>query len=130
MTPLIQNSPDSTLLDKKRWFRRGTSVDEVSERTLVSPQALRRPAGRVIYWTVFALLLASTLLTLGPVYWMFSGALKCSLEIFRTPPTFWRLYPAWSSYVNTWTVLHIPPYFGNSLILAGGAVPLQILVSP
>jgi len=129
MALLMQNSQDATLPDKKRWFRRGISVQEASERTLVSPLTLKRPAGRITYWLVFTLLLASTLLTLGPVYWMFSGALKSSIEIFQTPPTFWPLHPAWSNYVNTWNVLQIPLYFGNSLILAAGAVLLQILVS-
>ncbi len=129
MKLLIQNSPDSTLPDKERWFRRRTTVEEASERTLISPQALKRPTGRVIYWTVFALLLVSTLITLGPLYWMFSGALKSSIEIFQTPPTLWPLHPVWNNYINAWNVLQIPLYFGNSLILAAGAVVLQILVS-
>src|ERR1700674_5342877 len=132
MPPLIQNlqnSPDSTLPDKERWFRRGTSVEDASERTLISPQALKQPTGRVIYWTVFALILVSTLITFGPLYWMFSGALKSSIEIFQTPPTLWPLHPVWNNYVNAWNVLQIPLYFGNSLILAAGAVVLQILVS-
>src|ERR1700737_1132503 len=103
--------------------------EDSSERTLVSPLMLKRPAGRAIYWTVFALLLAFTLVTFGPLYWMFSSALKTSIEIFQTPPTFWPLDPAWSNYTNAWRVLQYPLYFSNTLILAGGAVVLQLLVS-
>jgi multiple sugar transport system permease protein len=90
---------------------------------------LKRPAGRVIYWTVFALLLVSTLITFGPLYWMFSSALKSSIEIFQSPPTFWPLHPAWNNYASAWNVLQYPLYFGNTLILAVGAVVLQLLVS-
>jgi len=108
-------------------FRR--RVEESTERTLISPLALKRPAGRALYWTVFALLLVSTLITFGPLYWMFSSALKSSIEIFQTPPTIWPLHPAWSNYVNAWSVLQYPLYFGNTLILAAGAVVLQLLVS-
>ena len=90
---------------------------------------LKRPAGRVIYWMVFALLLVSTLITFGPLYWMFSGALKSSIEIFQNPPTFWPLHPAWNNYASAWNVLQYPLYFGNTLILAVGAVVLQFLVS-
>jgi len=90
---------------------------------------LKRPAGRVIYWTVFALLLVSTLVTFGPLYWMFSSALKSSIEIFQSPPTFWPLHPAWNNYASAWNVLQYPLYFGNTLILAVGAVVLQLLVS-
>jgi multiple sugar transport system permease protein len=104
-------------------------IEDSSERTLVSPLTLRRPAGRAIYWTMFGLLLISTLITFGPLYWMFSSALKSSLEIFQTPPTLWPLTPAWNNYINAWNVLRYPLYFGNTLILAAGAVVLQLLVS-
>jgi multiple sugar transport system permease protein len=90
---------------------------------------LKRPAGRVIYWTVFALLLVSTLITFGPLYWMFISAVKSSIEIFWTPPTFWPLHPVWGNYAKAWNVLQYPLYFGNTVILAAGAVVLQLLVS-
>jgi multiple sugar transport system permease protein len=127
MALFTQNAQSSAAAQKQRWFRR--RVEESSERTLVSPLMLKRPAGRVIYWTVFALLLVSTLITFGPLYWMFSSAVKSSIEIFQTPPTFWPLHPVWSNYTNAWNVLQYPLYFGNTLILAAGAVILQLLVS-
>ena len=104
-------------------------MEDSSERTIVSPLTLRRPIGRLIYWTVFTLLLASTLVTFSPLFWMFSSALKSSIEIFQSPPTIWPLNPAWMNYVNAWNVLRYPLYFGNTLILAAGAVVLQLLVS-
>ena len=104
-------------------------AEDSSERTLVSPQMLKRPAGRVIYWTILGLLLVLTLITFGPLYWMFTSALKSSIEIFQSPPTFWPLHAAWNNYVTAWNVLQYPLYFGNTVILAAGAVVLQLLVS-
>jgi len=127
MALFTQNAQSSASGQKQRRSRR--RVEESSERTLVSPLMLKRPAGRVIYWTVFALLLVSTLITFGPLYWMFSSALKSSIEIFQSPPTFWPLHPAWNNYASAWNVLQYPLYFGNTLILAVGAVVLQLLVS-
>lgn len=126
---LIPNAPVPTPSAQKNWFRRGLPIEEASERTLISPLMLRRPSGRLIYWLVFALLLLSTLITLGPVYWIFSGALKSSIEIFQTPPTLWPIHPQWSNFSNAWNVLNFPLYFSNTLILAVGAIVLQILVS-
>jgi multiple sugar transport system permease protein len=123
-TPTVEGSAPA---QKAKRFRR--SVEDSSERTLVAPQMLKRPAGRVIYWTVLALLLGLTLITFGPLYWMFSSALKPSIEIFASPPTFWPLHPAWNNYVTAWNVLQYPLYFGNTVILAVGAVVLQLLVS-
>jgi multiple sugar transport system permease protein len=123
-TPAAESSAPE---QKPQRFRR--RVEESSERTLVSPQMLKRPAGRVIYWTVFALLLGLTLVTFGPLYWMSTSALKTSIEIFQSPPTFWPLHPAWTNYTTAWNVLQYPLYFGNTVILAAGAVVLQLLVS-
>src|ERR1700682_3943591 len=109
---------------RSRW-----NVEDSSERSLVSPLMLKRPAGRAIYWAVFALLLVLTLVIFGPLYWMFSSALKPSIEIFQNTPTIWPLNPAWSNYLKAWNVLQYPLYFGNTVILAAGAVLLQLLVS-
>lgn len=127
MALFTQNDQSSAPEQKQPRHRR--RVEESSERTLVSPLMLKRPAGRAIYWTVFALLLVSTLITFGPLYWMFSSALKSSIEIFQVPPSFWPLHPAWNNYANAWNVLQYPLYFVNTLILAAGAVVLQLLVS-
>jgi multiple sugar transport system permease protein len=39
------------------------------------------------------------------------------------------VHPAWQNYTIAWDVLRYPLYFGNTLILAAGAVVLQLLVS-
>ena len=115
------------LTEKQRRPRR--RLEESSERTLVSPLMLKSPSGRVIYWSVFALLVALTLITFAPLYWMFISALKSSIEIFQSPPSLWPLHPAWNNYASAWNVLQYPLYFGNTVILAAGAVFLQLLVS-
>ena len=128
MTLLLEDSQLQALKSERR-RRRRRNAEEATERTLISPLALKRPGGRFLYWLVFALLLICTLSTLGPTYWMFSGGLKSSIEIFQTPPTFWPLHPIWDNYIQAWNILQLPVYFVNTLILAGGAVLLQLLVS-
>jgi multiple sugar transport system permease protein len=129
MALLLKDAPDSALKSGRTRWRRKAGDIEASERTLISPLILKRPRGRLLYWLVFVLLLLSTLSTLGPLYWVFSGALKPTLELFATPPTFWPMHPIWSNYIQAWNVLQLPRYFLNTLILAGGAVFLQMLVS-
>lgn len=111
-----------------RGGRRQTTFD-AAERTLISPLELRRPAGRLAYWLVFALLLALTLTTIFPLYWMFSGALKSTLELFRMPPTLWPTDPQWSNYPLAWSRLRYSLYFRNTLILALVGWLLQLFVS-
>jgi multiple sugar transport system permease protein len=127
MALLLKDAQDLT--PKSDRPKRRKAVVDSTERSLVSPLALKRPGGRVLYWLVFVLLLISTLSTLGPMYWVFTGALKPSRELFATPPTFWPAHPIWSNYIQTWQVLQLSLYFESTLLLAGGAVILQLLVS-
>jgi multiple sugar transport system permease protein len=129
MALFTQNTHDAMPWKRIRRFRHRVPSEDSSERSLVSPMMLKHPVRQAIYWLVFLLLLLSTLITFGPLYWMFDGALKSSTEIFQTPPTFWTLHPEWSNYINAWNILQLPLYFRNSLILAAGAVILQVLVS-
>lgn len=129
MALLLKDSPDLELKIESPRRRRKAAAIEADERSLVSPLALKRPGGRAIYWLVFALLLLSTVVALGPMYWMFTGGLKSSLELLATPPTIWPLHPVWSNFIEAWHLLELPLYFTNTLILGVGAVVLQLLVS-
>ncbi len=131
MSLLINDTQESEIqaVKRKRGWLRGPAQEDASERTLVSPLTLRRPSGRIVYGLVFIFLLLFTLVSLGPVYWMFSGALKSSSELFQTPPTFWPQHAQWSNYVEAWSVMSLPLYTMNTLILAAGSVVLQLLVS-
>ncbi len=114
---------------EKRWERRRRERDEGNERTLFSAAARRQPLVRLVLVLMFCVLLLLSLTTLGPVYWMFSGALKTSSEIFRMPPTWLPQSPQWSNYPQAWSNLNYTLYFSNTIILTVGAVILQLLVS-
>jgi len=99
------------------------------ERTLISPLEWRKPGVKLVNWTIFAVLSLLTLVTLGPLFWMLSGALKSSVEIFRTPPVLWPASPEWTNFQRAWTELDPLLYLTNTAILALGAIVLQFLVS-
>lgn len=99
------------------------------DRAVISPMERRRPSVRVAYWFVFALLIMLTLTTVYPVYWMYSGGIKTSQELVRTPPTLIPHTATWTNYPEAWTKLNYTRYFANTLALAGGALLLQLLVS-
>ncbi|MGH2514415.1 MAG: carbohydrate ABC transporter permease, partial [Ktedonobacterales bacterium] len=100
-----------------------------TERSLLSPIEWKKPRVKIVHWVVFGFLALLTLVTLGPLFWMFSGALKSSVDIFRTPPIVWPAAPEWSNFSRAWTELNSLLYLGNTMALALGAVVLQLLVS-
>ena len=109
--------------------RRFGGEEEAPERTLASPLALRRPAGRVAYWLLVALLLLATLSTVFPLLWMFTGGLKASSEIFRSPPTLLPREPRWDNYPTAWSHLRYDLYFRNTALIALGSWVAQLVVA-
>lgn len=102
---------------------------DANERTLISPLELRAPGKRAAYWLVFGALIALTITTLFPIYWMYSGALKDTSELIRMPPTLLPTQPRWENYLKAWDNLNYTRYFANTLILAFGALVIQLVVS-
>ncbi|NOK64025.1 MAG: carbohydrate ABC transporter permease [Chloroflexi bacterium AL-W] len=102
---------------------------ETKERSLLSPLESRKPGARFRYWAMFVVLMLLTLSTIFPLYWMFSGALKTTTEMFRMPPTIMPQDPQWSNYPLAWSRLRYDLYFRNTIGLTLGAWVLQILVS-
>ncbi len=102
---------------------------EASERGLVSPVELRSPLAKAGYGLVFGLLLAATITTLFPIYWMYTGGLKDTLELIRMPPTLFPTQLQWSNYATAWDHLNYARYFTNTVALAAGALAMQLVVS-
>lgn len=110
-------------------FRTRRRGYDANERSLLSPLELRKPGGRAAYWLVWTLLLLLTLTTIFPLYWMFSGALKTTPELFKLPPTLAPTDPQWANYPKAWSRLRYNVYFRNTIGLALGGWALQLFVS-
>jgi multiple sugar transport system permease protein len=105
------------------------SSQSSANRALISGLEWKSPRVRVAHWVIFGALALLTITTLGPLFWMFSGALKSSIEVYRTPPLVWPSSPQWENFRAAWTELNSLLYLGNTAVLALGAVVLQLLVS-
>ena len=105
-----------------------TQIDS-QDRSILSPLEVRKPSIRIARWVIFGILLLGTVVTIGPLLWMISGALKPSIEIFRTPPVLLPSAPQWDNFFKAWYQLNSLTYLANTAWLAAGAVALQLLVS-
>jgi multiple sugar transport system permease protein len=97
-------------------------------RTLVSQAQLQRGRGKVFYWVLLSIVVAVfTLVFIGPLYWMVTGALKSGQEIAQTPPTLWPQDPQTQNYVDAWTNLALGKLLFNTFYYAAGAVFFQLV---
>jgi multiple sugar transport system permease protein len=100
-----------------------------SQRTLISPWALRKRRGRTVYWLVFTLVI--TLFTLAfvvPLVWMLLGAMKTAPELAKNPPTLLPERFNAGAYVEAWNFMDLAKYFTNTVIIAAGAWLIQLAV--
>ncbi|MFF0879717.1 carbohydrate ABC transporter permease [Micromonospora aurantiaca (nom. illeg.)] len=98
-------------------------------RTLISHAQLRRGRGRVLYWVVLSVVVAGfTLVFLGPLYWMVTGALKSGQEIAQTPPSLFPRHPQPGNYVDAWNNLDLAKLLFNTFYYATGAVVFQLVL--
>ncbi|MFF3867635.1 carbohydrate ABC transporter permease [Micromonospora sp. NPDC001898] len=98
-------------------------------RTLVSHAQLRRGRGRIIYWTLLTVVVVGfTLVFLGPLYWMVTGALKSGQEIAQTPPSLFPKDPQPQNYADAWNNLDLAKLLFNTFYYAAGALLFQLVL--
>ncbi|MEU5252047.1 carbohydrate ABC transporter permease [Streptomyces longwoodensis] len=101
----------------------------MSQRTLISPAQLARPRGKIVYWTVFAVVVTGfTLVFLGPLYWMISSGFKDSQEVVQTPPTWVPESFSPGNYSHAWEVMDLSTLLLNTLYYAFGALAFQLVL--
>ena len=92
---------------------------EIAERRRV-----RHPARRALLYVV---VVATSLVMIGPLYWMFGTSFKPSADIFASPPKWipdpWTL----GNYRDVFTLLPFDRFFVNSVIVAVSIVSLNIV---
>ena len=99
-----------------------------SSRTLVSPAAMSRAGGRVLYRIVLAVVvLGFTLVFLGPLYWMVTGGFKTTQEIIQSPPTLVPSSFSLHTYATAWEHLNLGRLLWNSVYYAFGALAFQLV---
>ncbi|MGH3249168.1 MAG: carbohydrate ABC transporter permease, partial [Trebonia sp.] len=99
-----------------------------STRTLISDVSMNRRSGKIMYRLVLGLVIvAFTLVFIGPLYFLFTDGLKSTQEAIATPPTLYphHLYPG--NYVSAWSRLDVGRMLWNSVYYAFGALAFQLV---
>jgi len=99
------------------------------DRGVLSDAELRTTRGRTYYFLAIAALLAISLVALFPFFFAFTSGLKGSTEIFTAGLNLFPQTPLWNNYSDAWTRFELPRLLGNSFVVVGGSVLLQLLVS-
>lgn len=77
----------------------------------------------------FILLLLAAMVTLFPLFWMLSTALKPSEDLFAKVPILFPANPQWSNFVEIFSMAPFARYFLNSGIVATVSVLLTVFIN-
>jgi multiple sugar transport system permease protein len=98
-------------------------------RTLISHAQLSRGRGRHLYWLLLAVVVVVfTMVFIGPLYWMVTGALKSGQEIAQTPPTLFPRDARLTNYTDAWQQLDLAKLLFNTFYYAVGALIFQLVL--
>jgi len=99
-----------------------------SVRSLISPAQLNRAHNRLVYRIVLTLVVVvSTLVFIGPLYFLFTDGLKSTQEAITSPPTLYPHHVHVSNYSSAWRLMSIGSLLKNTLYYAFGALFFQLL---
>lgn len=107
----------------------GEEKNNINKRTVISPLDLRKNRVKVLYWAMFLLLSVLVFTTIFPLFWMLTGALKNSSEIFKMPPTLFPKEWLWGNFKDAFYSLNFGHYFINTIYIVLGSLAIQITVS-
>ncbi|WP_037606316.1 carbohydrate ABC transporter permease [Streptacidiphilus rugosus] len=93
-------------------------------RTLINPAQQSRTLYRA---ALVLIVVAFTLVFLGPLYLLVTDGLKGTTEAIQTPPTFYPHHAQFSNYSQAWDRLSISQLLLNTLWYAFGALAFQLV---
>ena len=117
------------LVNPSRRMRRKAAA-ESSERSIVSHLDRRRPGVRVVVWIgTVVVLIAITVVCVGPLLWLFKAATSTSNQILADPFSLWPTGLHWENFAEAWTKVDFGRYFLNTLWTVGGTTIVGLIVA-
>lgn len=100
-----------------------------ANRSIMSNSEWRSPAGRLIAFFYFFILLIVSILVIFPFIFSFTAGLHNSIDVVKPGIHLWPQTPLWGNYLDAWQRFAMSRLFLNTIIAAGGGVIAQLTVS-
>ncbi len=108
--------------------RKAARSAPVATRTLISDVQRNSRHGKIIYRSILTLIIiAFTLIFIGPMYFLFTDGLKSTTEAISPPPTWYPHHVYFSNYVDAWNQLDVAKMLWNTVYYAVGALAFQLV---
>lgn len=88
---------------------------------LINFSDLKKIEFKLVYWLMFAILVAISLVCIVPIIWVVVSSVKPTAEMYRVPPTIIPETVELGVLKSAWDKVQFGKYFLNSIILIAGA---------
>lgn len=110
--------------------RKRGSLDDLSDRTVVSDSERRRPGTRIGMSLTHVFLFVSLVVAgLGPILWLAKSAVTPTQDTLQQPFALWPNGIDWANLSTAWNDIHIDLYFWNTIVIALGAWFTQLFIA-
>ncbi len=110
--------------------RKRDSIDDMSERSIISTSERRRPGTRFGMSVTHVFLSVSLVIAgLGPILWLAKSAITPTQDTIQQPFALWPNGMDWANLSTAWNDIHIDQYFFNTIVIAAGAWFTQLFIA-
>ncbi len=110
--------------------RRRASLDDLTDRTIVSDSERRRRGARFTMGVTHAFLFTTLVVAgLGPILWLAKSAVTPTQDTLTQPFALWPNGIDWANLGTAWNDIHIDQYFFNTIVIALGAWFAQLFIA-
>lgn len=96
---------------------------------VLSAMDMHRPGNKLIYWTIFALLLLLALVCLLPPLWIILSSFKTTKELMQIPPQLLPSEISFKKFAEVWELVGFTRYYLNTILLAAGSVVFAVILN-
>lgn len=106
-------------------------IPRYAEKTtgLLNFSDLKKPRFKLLYWSMFLILVLISLICLLPVLWIAVSGFKDINEMYSIPPTFIPKTFHPEVVPEVWSKVHVVNYFKNSVILIMGCWLCDVMIN-
>jgi multiple sugar transport system permease protein len=106
------------------------SLDDLGDRSILSPHERRRHSVRASMTGVHVVLLVGLIVAgLGPILWLAKAAVTPTQDTLRQPFALWPNGIDWANLSSAWNDVHIDQYFLNTVVIALGSWFFSVFVA-
>lgn len=102
---------------------------KIMDKGILTNADMKQPKYKILYACMFVGMIIVCLVSIVPVIYVMLSGFKDVKEIYSIPPSFFPKKIDFSKLAKVWNEMKFYKYYGNTFLMAGGAVVADVMIS-